>query len=389
MVKNIAILGSTGSIGTSALKVIDALGDDYRVKALTAHSNSDLLAEQVRKYSPDYAAVTNPACIEKFESETSGLNVKTLAGSDAMSEIASMDDIDTILAAVVGASGLPAILAAAEAGKVIAIANKEPLVIAGGLLMETARQNNAEILPVDSEHSAIFQAMQAGNKNEVRKIILTSSGGPFRDKTPAEIENVTPEQALAHPVWSMGDKITIDSATMMNKSLEIIEARWLFDIPVENIEVLIHPESVIHSMVEFVDGSIIAQLGTPDMSLPIQYALTYPNRMEGITEHLKLENLKTLSFRQPDMETFRSLKLAYQVAEQGDSEPVVFNAANEAAVDLFLEGKIRFPEIVELVEECLKTHSPEKNLNLKRLLDIDKWAKDKVREFLKVKQQGG
>ena len=387
MVKNIVILGSTGSIGRSALEVIDALGDDYRVKALTAHSNTSLLAEQVRRYSPGYAAITNPDYVEQFEAEIGESDVQVLCGADAMAEIVSMNDIDTVLAAVVGASGLPAILAAAQAGKSIAIANKEPLVIAGGLLMETARQNDADILPVDSEHSAIFQAMQAGNKSEVRKIILTSSGGPFRDKTPAEIENVTPEQALDHPTWNMGPKITIDSATMMNKALEIIEARWLFDIPVNKIEVLIHPESVIHSMVEFVDGSIVAQMGTPDMKLPIQYALTFPKRLEGITEHLRLENLKTLNFHTPDMEKFRSLKLAYDVAEQGDSAPVVFNAANEAAVELFLRGDIKFPEIVQLVEKCLDDHSPERDLSLQRLLEIDRWAKERVKQFLKINRQ--
>jgi len=280
---------------------------------------------------------------------------------------------------------LPAVLAAAKKGKTLAIANKEPLVIAGGMLTETARQNRATILPIDSEHSAIFQAMQAGNPSEINKIILTASGGPFRDATPEEIKNVSLEQALAHPTWNMGPKITVDSATMMNKALEIIEAAWLFDTDPDKIDVLIHPESIVHSMVEFVDGSVIAQMGTPDMTLPIQYALTYPKRVKGITNRLKLDELGKLTFKKPNLQTFRALNLGFEVARQGGSVPVVFNAANEAAVEEFLAGRIKFAMIVELIEHCLNKHDAKSSVSLDELLEADAWARSEVIEYLKVK----
>ncbi|MBA7656686.1 1-deoxy-D-xylulose 5-phosphate reductoisomerase [subsurface metagenome] len=298
-----------------------------------------------------------------------------------MTEIAQLEEVDIVLTAVVGAAGLPAVLAAAQKGKTLAIANKEPLVIAGELLTATAKENNSTILPVDSEHSAIFQAMQSGSADEVSKIILTASGGPFRNATVEDIQNVTREQALSHPVWDMGPKITVDSATMMNKALEVIEAHWLFDMPVEKIEVLIHPESIVHSLVEFVDGSVIAQLGAPDMCLPIQYALTYPARVAGIAKHLQLEELGKLTFERPNLETFRVLSLGFEVARTGGTAAVVFNAANEAAVQEFLAGRIKFVNIVEVIEHCLNKHSVKSCASLEELLEADAWARREVLEL--------
>jgi 1-deoxy-D-xylulose-5-phosphate reductoisomerase len=389
MVKRIAILGSTGSIGKNALKVIDALGADYQVVALTAHNNIELLAEQVRKYKPKIAAVTNPEKVDNFKAlldEPRGLK-PTLHGTEIYSgdvglTIAAADkEVDVVIAAIVGAAGLEAILAAAKAGKILAIANKEPLVIAGALLTKTAKETGAKILPVDSEHSAVFQAMQAGDAKEVNRIILTASGGPFRGATKEQIKNATIEQALAHPTWNMGKKITIDSATMMNKALEIIEAKWLFGVPVEKIEVLVHPESIIHSMVEFVDGSIIAQMSGPDMRLPIQYALTFPHRVKGITKHLRLEEIGSLTFEKPDMEVFKSLKIGYEVAKTGGTAAAVFNAANEAAVKEFLEGKIKFVNIVEIIEYCLDKHKIKIEATLEDLLSADGWARNEVKKW--------
>jgi len=385
MTKRIAILGSTGSIGTNALRVIEALGGDYEVAALTAHSNVKLLAEQVRKFKPKIAVVTNSDKVDELEALLRGVDIEIHAGEKGLLAAASDKNVDIVIAAIVGAAGLEAILSAAKAGKTIAIANKEPLVIAGELLTETCRQNNAKILPVDSEHSAVFQAMQSGGAKEVNRIILTASGGPLRGFRAEQIQNVTIEQALAHPTWNMGKKVTIDSATMMNKALEVIEARWLFDVPVEKIEVLVHPESIVHSMVEFVDGSIIAQMSAPDMCLPIQYALTFPKRVKGITRHLKLEQIGKLTFEKPDMEVFKALKIGYQVARTGGTAAAVFNAANEAAVKEFLEGKIKFVNIIELIEHCLNKHKVKKDATLEDLLSADSWARNEVRECLKRK----
>jgi len=289
MRKKIAILGSTGSIGTTALRVIDGLnssieeGHQFEIIALSGHSRVELLAEQVRRYKPKYAAVTDTDYAEQFRRLVEGEKIEILVGAEGLTKIAELDDIDTVLAAVVGVAGLPAVLAAVRKGRRVAIANKEPLVIAGQLITAEAKKYGAELLPVDSEHSAIFQALAAGRREEVERIVLTTSGGPFRGARAEQIQDATIEQALAHPVWRMGPKITVDSATMMNKALEIIEARWLFDIPAEKIEVLVHPESIVHSLVEFVDGSVMAQMACPDMSLPIQYAITYPRRMTGVS----------------------------------------------------------------------------------------------------------
>jgi len=378
MAKQIVILGSTGSIGTNALRVIESLGSGYSVLALSAHSNAELLAEQAAHFRPEYVAITDTAYYKQLARMVEGLPVEVLAGPESVVQLAELEQADVVLTAVVGAAGLPAVLAAAKEGKRLAIANKEPLVIAGELLMKEAARSGSQIIPVDSEHSAIFQAMQAGKPEAVDKIILTASGGPFRELTGDQIQDVTPEQALAHPTWDMGPKITIDSATMMNKALEIIEARWLFDVPVEKIEVLIHPESIIHSLVQFIDGSVIAQLGLPDMCLPIQYALTFPERLRGIAAAPRLEQIGQLNFKKPDSATFRALPLAYEVARSGGSAAAVFNAANEAAVEEFLAGHIRFVNIIPLVEHCLREHRLSKDASLDELLEADRWARKQV-----------
>ena len=382
MKKNIAIFGSTGSIGTNALRVIEALGDDYKAVALSAHNNIKLLAEQVKKFKPQTVILTNPAKIDEFKKLIGKTDVEILAGNTGLSTVAADKKNNVVIAAVVGSAGLEALLAAAKAGKTLAIANKEPLVIAGELLTKIAAENNAKILPVDSEHSAVFQALQAGDAKEVSRIILTASGGPFRGATAEQIKNATLKQALAHPTWNMGKKITIDSATMMNKALEIIEAKWLFDVPVEKIEALVHPESIIHSMVEFVDGSVIAQMSPPDMCLPIQYALTFPHRVKGITKHLKLEEIGKLTFEKTDKKVFRALALGEQVAKAGGTAAAVFNAANEAAVEEFLAGNIKFVNIIELVERCLDIHNVKTNATLEELLSADTWARNEVKKCL-------
>ena len=397
--KRIAVLGSTGSIGKNALRVIDALNSSlgargssldgkqpqYEIMALSAHSSVELLAEQARRYKPRFVAITNADYFGQLCDLIGDLDVEVLAGPDGLTEIAQLEEVDIVLTAVVGAAGLGAALAAVSSGKKLAVANKESLVIAGKLLTETAKEHGSAILPVDSEHSAIFQAMQAGSFEEVSRIILTASGGPFKDASPAEIQEVTLEQALSHPVWDMGPKITVDSATMVNKSLEVIEAHWLFSMPVERIEVLIHPESIVHSLVEFVDGSVIAQMGRPDMSMPIQYALTYPKRVAGIAEHLRLEQIDKLTFEKPNLEVFRALELGFEVARAGGTAAAVFNAANEAAVQEFLDGRIKFANIVELIESCLNKHSVKKDASLEELLEADSWAREQIKGGVKRK----
>lgn len=394
MVKRIAILGSTGSVGRKALQVIDVLNAScqrqeiqYQVVALSAHTSVELLAAQARRYRPKWVAITNADYFQQLRDELSNLDVEILTGPNSLTEIAQLEEVGIIVVAVVGAAGLPAVLAAARRGKRLALANKEPLVIAGELLTRTAKENQATILPVDSEHSAIFQAMQAGRAQEVHKIILTASGGPFKDMSRQDIENVTRQQALSHPTWDMGPKVTIDSATMMNKALEVIEAHWIFDMPVEKIEVLVHPESIVHSLVEFVDGSVIAQLGNPDMCLPIQYALTYPVRVAGIAKRLQLEQIGKLTFEKPNLETFRALTLGFEVARAGGTAGAVFNAANETAVQEFLAGRIRFVNIVELIEDCLNKHSVKRQVSLEELLEADAWARKEVHKIITTKAQ--
>ncbi len=381
MPQGIAILGSTGSIGRNALRVLEALGPEYQVVGLSAHRNVELLAQQTRRYKPRLVAVTHADSAAQFRALMNG-DVKTISGPESLTELVQSDGVDTVLTAVVGAAGLPSALAAATAGKRLAVANKEPLVIAGELLTRTVRERGSVLLPVDSEHSAVFQALRSGTTREVQRILLTGSGGPFRGATLKDLEEVTLDQALRHPTWNMGPKITVDSATLMNKALEVIEARWLFDVPVDKIEVLIHPESIVHSLVEFVDGSVVAQLGEPDMCLPIQYALTHPQRVAGLSKRLRLEEIGALHFEKPDPRTFRALPLAYEVARAGGTAAAVFNAANEAAVAEFLAGRIRFVQIMELVEHCLNRHNVRSITCLDELLEADAWARTEVKKKL-------
>ena len=379
MPKRVAILGSTGSIGCNALDVIENLGASHRAIALSAHQQTDKLLEQVRRHRPAAVALTeetsDPALLAKLRS----LGADVYTGSLGMEQLVVRPDVDLVLGAVVGAAGLPPVLAAIRAGKTLALANKESLVIAGSLVVPEARRRGVSILPVDSEHSAIFQAMHAGKLGEVRRVILTASGGPFR-KTPRErMESATLEDALKHPTWRMGSKVTIDSATMFNKALEIIEACWLFDLPPEKVEVVIHPESVVHSMVEFVDGSVVAQLSPPDMRTPIQYALTYPDRAPGLARRLDLAQPFALHFEPPDLEKFPALKLAFDVARTGGTAGAVLNAANEAAVGAFSAGLIPFGEISRLVGFTIEQHRVVTSPTLDELLASDRWARETVR----------
>jgi 1-deoxy-D-xylulose-5-phosphate reductoisomerase len=378
--KRIAILGSTGSIGCSALDVAAGLGDEVRVTALSAGRNAAKLLEQVQKFRPAAVAIADESPNADLLAQLKSLGVVVHVGPQGLVELATRDDVDMVLAAVVGAAGLPAVLAAVRAGKALALANKESLVVAGSLLMSEARAHGVPVLPVDSEHSAIFQAVQCGKSAEVARIILTASGGPFRTWPADRIQNATLEDALRHPTWRMGNKITIDSATMFNKALEIIEARWLFDLPAEKIEVVVHPESVVHSMVEFVDGSVIAQLSPPDMRTPIQYAFTYPQRQTGVSRRMDWRQRFALHFEPPDPKRFPALRLAYEAIRAGGTMGAVLNAANEVAVDAFASNKISFGEISALVESTMSTHTVQLRPTLDDLLEADRWARRTVGE---------
>lgn len=378
MSKNIAILGSTGSIGCNALQVIESLGPPYRAVALSAHRQADKLIEQVRQHCPAAVAITDDAVDEDVIRQIRQLGAEVYRGCNGMVELVTRPDVDIVLAAVVGAAGLPPVLAAVRAGKTLALANKESLVVAGSLVIPEARRLGVAILPVDSEHSAVFQALQCGRGKDVKRVILTASGGPFRSATRDQIENATLADALNHPTWRMGNKISIDSASMFNKGLEIIEACWLFDLPASKIEVVVHPESVIHSMVEFVDGSVIAQLSPPDMRTPIQYALTYPERAEGISRRLDLTQAFKLTFEPPDFERFPALRIAFDVATRGGTLGAVMNAANEAAVAAFVSGNITFGEISRLVELTIDRHRLQAQPSLDDLLEADRWARETV-----------
>ena len=348
--RHIAILGSTGSIGTQALDVIDRHRDLFEVDLLTANNNSRLLIEQARKFNPSSVVICNPDCYDEVSAALDPLYIKVFTGIDSICELLKDPQIDIVLTAMVGFSGLKPTIAAIEAGKAIALANKETLVAAGGLIMPLAREKGAPILPVDSEHSAIFQCLQ-GEHACLEKILLTGSGGPFLHSTREQMAAATREQALNHPRWKMGAKVTIDSASLMNKGLELIEARWLFGVDPQDIEVVIHPQSIIHSMVQFSDGCVMAQLSQPDMRLPIQYALSYPRRIDLNTRRIDFAELATLTFERPDLERFPCLALAYKALEKGGNATCIMNGANEVAVAAFLEGKIRFTEIPELIEK--------------------------------------
>ena len=378
MSKRIAILGSTGSIGCSALEVIEHLGHPYRAAALSAHSQANKLLEQARRHRPAAIALTASDLSPQAEGELASLGIELHRGPGALHDLARRNDVDIVLAAIVGAAGLPAVLAAVQAGKTLALANKESLVVAGSLLMPEARRRGVSVLPVDSEHSAIFQAIQCGRAADVRRVILTASGGPFRNASVEQMERATLADAMAHPTWRMGSKITIDSATMFNKALEVIEACWLFDLPPEKVEVVIHPESVVHSMVEFVDGSVVAQLSPPDMRTPIQYALTWPDRKPGIGGQMDWRRAFDLRFEPPDHDRFPAIRLAYEVVRKGGTAGAVLNAANESAVSAFRSGKIRFTQIAGLVERVLASHTVQPQPTLDDLLEADRWARQAV-----------
>lgn len=376
--KRIAVLGSTGSIGTSCLDVLKAQSTAMCPVALTTHRRWKDLATQCHACHPEVAVIADATITEQVDRSAFPPTTELLFGEDAVASVARRSDVDVVVSGIVGAAGLHGTWAAVEAGKVVAFANKETLVVAGPLMMDFARQTGATLLPVDSEHSAIFQALASGKKNEVKRIILTASGGPFREWTAEQIANVTTEQALAHPTWNMGPKITIDSATMMNKSLEIIEARWLFDLPVEQIDVVVHPQSIIHSMVEYVDGSVIAQLSPPDMRLPIQYALTWPERTPGVARNMDFRQNWNLTFSPPDLDRFPALRLGFEVAGRGGTSGAVLNAANEVAVDRFLKHELAFSHIPRLCRSILDAHHFEAYPTLDLLLEMDRWARQEA-----------
>lgn len=381
--KNITILGSTGSIGVSTLEIVCAHPDRFRVIAMTAGKNIELFARQIREFAPRIAVVASCDDIPRLKERCTGLDVLILGGVDGLIAAATADETEMVVAAIVGAAGLIPTAAAIRARKDIALANKETLVTAGHLFMDLVAEYGVRLFPVDSEHSAIFQSIEGHRSEDIQKIILTASGGPFLHTPAQDLRKVTVRDALNHPNWSMGKKITIDSATMMNKGLEVIEARWLFNTPVEQIHVNIHPQSIIHSMVEYVDGCVIAQLGTPDMKAPIAYALAYPERITTGVTPLDLTSLSGLTFFNPDHDKFPCLDLAYRAITAGESMPAVMNAANEIAVAEFLEGHIGFTQIAEVIEQTMSAHSAHNLRTINEVLKADLWGRDSAREICK------
>ncbi|TFH28130.1 MAG: 1-deoxy-D-xylulose-5-phosphate reductoisomerase [Bacteroidia bacterium] len=382
MQKRIAILGSTGSIGTQALEVISSHPDKFEVEVLSALNNADLLIEQSIRYLPNMVVIGNEQHYQKVKTALESHPIKVYCGADAIAQIAGSGSVDMVLTAMVGFSGLKPTIEAIRAGKDIALANKETLVVAGELIMKEAAGKRVAIIPVDSEHSAIYQCLAGEGNNKIEKIILTASGGPFRGMTAAQLEKVTPEDALRHPNWCMGPKITIDSATMMNKGLEVIEARWLFGAGADHIEVVVHPQSIIHSMVQFADGSIKAQMGLPDMRLPIQYALTYPDRIDSDFERFDFLKYPKLTFEQPDTKIFRNLALSYEALRKGGNWPCILNAANELAVDAFLKEKIGFLEIPDVIENTLVKSTFIKAPGLEDYYNTDLLARQLAKELI-------
>jgi 1-deoxy-D-xylulose-5-phosphate reductoisomerase len=372
------VLGSTGSVGTSCLDVIASLGDRLQAVGLSAHSNWETLVEQAERWRPRWVTVTNPAIRRQVDGRRLATTSRVLFGEEGVATMVTDPEVDVVVTAIVGAAGLAGTWAALEAGKTVAVANKETLVMAGPLVMDLVARRGGRLLPVDSEHSAIFQALQGGRPGDVERVVLTASGGPFRGRTAASLADVTVDEALCHPTWRMGPKITVDSATLMNKALEVIEARWLFGLPPERIEVIIHPESVIHSFVEFTDGSVLAQLSPPDMRLPIQYALTYPERVAGPARRLNWRELGAWHFEQPDAETFPALQLGYEVARHGGTCGAVLNAANEAAVRRFLDGELAFLDIPRVCRDVLAHHHFSARPTLAELSAADRWARQEV-----------
>lgn len=380
--KRIAILGSTGSIGTQALEVISSHADAFEVEVLTAQNNAELLITQAKKYKPNAVVISNEKYYTHVKEALANEDVKVFAGENALTSIVEMDSIDLVLTALVGYAGLKPTIKAIESGKTIALANKETLVVAGELVTNLAREKGVNIYPIDSEHSAIFQCMVGEFHNKIEKIILTASGGPFRGKKKSDIKAVTKEQALKHPNWSMGAKITIDSASLMNKGLEVIEAKWLFGIKPGQVEVIVHPQSIVHSLVQFQDGSIKAQLGLPDMRLPIQFALTYPERFVSSFPRFDFAQYPSLTFEKPDTETFRNLALAYDAVHKGGNMPCVLNAANEVAVAEFLKDRVGFLQMSDIVEQCLAKMAYIKSPSYDDYVSTDKETRIKAFELV-------
>jgi 1-deoxy-D-xylulose-5-phosphate reductoisomerase len=379
--KNITILGSTGSIGVSTLEIVAAHPDRFRVVAMTAGRNLELFARQIRTFAPRIAVVASNGDVARLKEMCSGLDVFITGGVDGLIAAATADEAEMVVAAIVGAAGLVPTAAAIRAGKDIALANKETLVTAGHLFMDMVEEYGVRLYPVDSEHSAVFQSIEGHRSSDIEKIILTASGGPFLNTPVDQLKRVSVRDALNHPNWSMGKKITIDSATMMNKGLEVLEARWLFDTAVEKIEVNIHPQSIIHSMVEYIDGCVIAQLGTPDMKAPIAYALSYPERVSTGVKPLDLTAFSGLTFFKPDMDKFPCLGLAYRAINAGESMPAVMNAANEIAVEEFLNGRIGFVQIAETIERTMDAHSAHNLVSIDEVLKADLWSRETAREI--------
>jgi 1-deoxy-D-xylulose-5-phosphate reductoisomerase len=382
--KRIAVLGSTGSIGTSTLEVIAASEGRLRAIALSAHRRFDVLVSQAHQFRPRWVIATDEAAADRFRWNGLPMGTELVVGQSGLEQVAADEEVDLVLAGIVGSAGLRSTLSALEAKKTVALANKETLVMGGELITKLAAKRGATILPVDSEHSAVFQALRAGSRDEVARVVLTASGGPFRHLSNDQLRQVTVDDALAHPNWSMGPKITVDSATMMNKALEIVECRWLFGLAPEQIEVVIHPQSVVHSFVEFVDGSVIAQLSPPDMKLPIQYALEFPDRKAGVAERLDWRSRWQLEFEPPDRERFPALELGYRCAKQGGTSGAVLNAANEAAVEAFLTGELHFTEIIPACRSVLESHRFESSPSLHRLIELDGWARQEVSRWVCV-----
>ncbi len=380
--KSISILGSTGSIGQSTLSVVEKFPDRFKVVALAAGNNVELLEQQVRRFNPEVVSVVSPPAAEKLRGRLAGCKVHVLSGVEGMIQAAAAEEAQITVSAIVGTAGLVPTMAAIRSGKTIALANKEVLVTAGELVMAECRDRGVKLLPVDSEHSAIFQCLHAGADKDVRRLILTASGGPFRNLSKKELEKVTLGQALKHPNWSMGKKITIDSATLMNKGLEVIEARWLFDMQPDRIRVLVHPQSIVHSLVEYADGAVVAQLGMPDMKGPIAYALSYPERLDGVSPALDLAAVGTLTFEEPDRERFPCLGYAFDALQAGGSMPAVLSAANETAVKYFLEEKIGYTDIARVIRRTMDAHAPSPVRTVEDALRADLWARQEAEKII-------
>lgn len=382
--RQLSILGSTGSIGKNALRVVERLGSELNIKYLSAKSDAEGLVEQALRYRPEAIALVDEGAVKKAESALKAENIEVLSGRQGLLDLASRNDVDLLLNGLVGGAGMEPTYLAVRAGVNVALSNKESMVMAGDLITTEKKRSGAEIFPVDSEHSAIWQCLHGENRDEVRKVILTGSGGPFRKRDMSTFESITVDEALKHPNWSMGKKITIDSATMMNKGLEVIEARWLFDLSPHQIDIIVHPQSIIHSMVEFNDGSVKAQLGVPDMKIPIQYAITYPHHVGVSWEPLDLVKVGSLTFEAPDLKRFPSIRLAFDALREGGSTPAVLNIANDHVVALFLEGKIGFMDIPAIVEKTCEFHTRREHPTLKDIMELETWVPEFISSIIKT-----